>query len=93
MKCLLPDSGATVTLSEVPNHLLGTLPATSSLQEPGCLQVGTNDPYCDRKVAKLIGPPNTSPCGKMSLNLEDGSIGPEYPDLNRTNEHKYYLYW
>ena len=35
-------------------------------------------------------PLTRTPVAKCPENLEDGSIGPKYPDLNRRNEHKYY---
>ena len=80
-----------VTLSEVPAVCWTPRPLPAPFRSLDACRLGTNDPCCDRKVAKLIGPPNTSPCGNMSRNLEDGSIGPKYPDLNRTNEHRYII--
>ena len=53
--------------------LLATWTATSSLQESGCLRYGTNDPCLDREVAKLVGPPDTSPCGCVVPKLSSPS--------------------
>ena len=85
------SSCSIVTLSEVPAVCWAPRLLPAPFRSLDACRLGTNDPCCDRKVAKLIGPPNTSPCGNMSRNLEDGSIGPKYPDLNRTNEHRYII--
>merc|ERR1711867_281759 len=65
-----------VTLSEVPAVCWAPRLLPAPFRSLDACRLGTNDPCCDRKVAKLIGPPNTSPCGNISRNLEDGSIGP-----------------
>ena len=43
------------------------------------------------RLPNLSVPLTQALVAKCPENLEDGSIGPKYPDLNRTNEHKYII--
>ena len=86
-----PVQKPVVTLSECPAVCWATrlLPAPFRSWMPAGL--GPKTRVVTERLPTSPVPLTRAPVAKCPENLEDGSIGPKYPDLNRRNEHKYII--